>query len=108
MRAAEVTMTAQTPEGFMVARAGREHCKGNRAPYFSCGVDVYRSRRAWEVGAESRPSIRAGGDSEARSRATSRELVPIAAMSGAWTDNGEPMHGGANGWYWLSGAALYA
>lgn len=102
----EVVMTAQTDEGFAVAHAGREQYGNNRALMFSCGVDVYRSKRAYEIGAEARLGYGSGGDSSGLISRYFPELVPIAAMSGAWVDTGEPMHGTANGWYRLGGADM--
>jgi hypothetical protein len=98
----EITLTAQTSEGFAVAHAGREQYGNNRAPMFSCGVDVYRSRKAWEIGAEPESCGRDG----VMIRDHFPELAPIARLSGAWTDNGEPTHAVANGWYRLSGADM--
>lgn len=99
-------MTAQADEGFAVAHAGRERYGNNRAPMFSCGVDVYRSRRTWEIGGEAHSYYGAGGDSSGLISRYFPDLTPLTRMSGAWTDTGEPMHGPANGWYRLGGADM--
>jgi hypothetical protein len=101
-RSVEITITRDTPEGFAVASAGRELIKGNRAPYYHAGVDVWRSRRAYEIGAEPTGSALTRDELIA---AYFPELAPIAAMHLAWSDTGEPMHAPADGWYWLSGSA---
>lgn len=101
----EITLTAQTPEGFAVAHAGRELLGNNRAPYFTCGVNIYTSRHAFEIGAEWHSS---GGLDSFGVASYFPQLVPLVPLSGAWTDTGEPIHGSANGWYWLgTGAALH-
>lgn len=93
-----ITLTAQTPDGFKVARVGREYIEGNSSPYFTAGVSTYSNQRAWEIGAESRTwdhDLSAFPDAQ-----------PIARLSGADTTTGEPVHGPANGWYRLSGADM--
>lgn len=97
-RTTEVLMTAQTPDGFKVAKVSRERYGNNRAPMFSAGVETYTSRRAFEIGAE--------WQSWDHDLSAFPILAPIALVSGNWTDNGEPLHGPANAWYRLSGADM--
>lgn len=91
---------------YLVASVTRDHLGGNRAPYFAVTGDLYSSRQAFDLG--STEAIIAGGVMHDEIGAAFPELVPIIDMHMAWTDNGMPMHGAANGWYYLSGKAAKA
>jgi hypothetical protein len=101
---ADITLTAERPDGFMVVKVRREHLQGNSHPYFAVGADVYSSRRAFDLGNEG--AIHSCGCLHDEVLAAFPDLAPIVALHLANTETGEPMHGPSNGWYRLGGADM--
>lgn len=89
--------------GFFVIELGREQYLSNRAPMFSFTFSEYPSRRAWEMRNDN--AMISGGSSDEIILKAAPELAWLLPLHGSWTDNGEPTHGGSNGWYWLAGGA---
>lgn len=69
------------------------HLEENSHPYFSVTADI------WYVGGGS-----GGGCAHEDCLRFWPECKPIIDLHLSNADNGEPMHGAGNGWYWLAGA----
>lgn len=89
-------LEAETREGYLVVEAST-HSLGEQAPYFSLTATLYRSKRG--ARAQSDSSTIAGGCMHDEILASFPNLAPIEALHLADVVTGEPMHAGANGWY---------
>lgn len=71
-------------------------CGGNAHPHFAVTADIYRP-------GYSRDPM-AGGCMHEEVLRYFPKLAPLVALHLSNADDGEPMHGEANGFYWLAGA----
>lgn len=86
---------------YLTATAKLVHLKGNARPYFSVTGDLRRVRSTRDeliLG-----EWLAGGCLHDEIAKAFPQLQPVIDLHLA-DDTGEPMHGEANGWYWLAGA----
>lgn len=99
----EITIGGEHNGIFVVVECSREQHGSNRAPTFHIGASEYPSRQAWEMRND---NAMFGWHHDAEViAAIAPEAAKFLPMNGSWTDNGEPMQGVANGWYWLAGGA---
>lgn len=82
----------------IVITAKAYFCGGNEHPHFSVTCAIGTPRQL-ETG-----DWQAGGCMHREAVKYWPQIAPIVALHLSNADDGEPMHGAANGWYWLAGA----
>lgn len=98
---ASVTRTFPAPMGYkgqLIATAKAYQLGGNQHPHFSVTGEISTQ------GERSRGDFQTGGCIHDEILKAWPAIAPVVAMHLSNADDGQPMHGEANGFYWLAGA----